>query len=125
MHVGAMATRALTNTDFANVVSAPGIVLVDFWAAWCGPCQRFAPIFEAASEKHADVTFAKVDTDAEQEIAMRFQVRSIPTIMAFRDGVPVFSQAGMLPPAELEAVLKQVRELDMEKVKRDLAAHAH
>ncbi|MFI5300202.1 MAG: thioredoxin [Polyangiales bacterium] len=120
-----MATRALTNADFATVVSAPGIVLIDFWAAWCGPCQRFAPVYEAASEKHPDVVFAKVDTDAQQDIALRFQVRSIPTIMAFRDGLPVFAQAGMLAPAALEAVLKQVRALDMEKVKSDLAAHKH
>jgi thioredoxin len=123
MHMHGMATRALTQRDFASVVTSPGIVLIDFWAAWCGPCQRFAPIFESVSEKHPDVVFAKVDTDAEQEIARQFQVQSIPTIMAFRDGVPVFAQAGMLPPAALEALLTQVRALDMDKIRKEIAEH--
>ena len=119
-----MPTIALTAATFAETLKKDGIVLIDFWAEWCGPCKRFAPIFEAASEKHPDVVFAKVDTDAEQQIAASFEIRSIPTIMAFRDGLPVFAQPGMLPPQALEQVIAQVRALDMADVKKQLEEHA-
>src|ERR671916_342755 len=120
-----MATVALTTANFDDVTSKDGIVLVDFWAGWCGPCVRFAPIFERASEKHQDITFGKVDTEAEQAIAAKFNISSIPTIMAIRDGVIVFSQAGALPESALESLVEQVRALDMEDVRKKLAAHNH
>jgi thioredoxin len=112
-----MATKNLTKAEFEELNQASGITLVDFWAEWCGPCHRFAPVFERASEKHSDITFAKVDTDAEQELAMQFDIFSIPTLMAIRDGVVVFQQAGALPEQALESLITQVRELDMDKVR--------
>jgi thioredoxin 1 len=112
-----MATKALTAAEFDTVTQSDGIVLIDFWAEWCGPCHRFAPVFERSSEKHSDITFAKVDTEAEQELAIRFRITSIPTIMAIRDGVIVFQQAGALPERMLEELITKVRELDMEDVK--------
>jgi thioredoxin 1 len=117
-----MTTTALTSADFSETVGRDGIVLVDFWAAWCGPCRMFAPVFEAASERHPDITFAKVDTDAEQALATAAQITSIPTLMAFRDGVLVFSQPGALPPQELEKLVTAVRDLDMDQVRAQLAA---
>ncbi|MFB4318916.1 thioredoxin [Actinomadura sp. 21ATH] len=113
-----MATVTLTADDFDEVAQGDGIVLIDFWAEWCGPCKRFAPVFEKAADKHADITFAKVDTDAEQELAQRFGISSIPTLMAIRDGIIVFAEPGALPAATLENVIEQVRELDMEDVQR-------
>jgi thioredoxin 1 len=116
-----MATQALTKTTFEPTVSNDGIVLVDFWASWCRPCVRFAPTFESASEAHPDVVFGKVDTEAEQELAGAAGIRSIPTLMAFRDGILVFSQPGALPPSALEQVIQGVKGLDMDDVRAQVA----
>ena len=110
----------LTQDSFSATVKH-GIVLVDWWAAWCGPCRMFAPVFDKASQKHADVTFAKVDTEAEPALAAAFEIRSIPTLMAFRDGVLVFEQAGALPAAALDRLVEAVRGLDMDDVRRRIA----
>lgn len=112
-----MATQTLTKTTFGPIVEGNGIVLVDFWAAWCGPCQRFAPTFEKASDAHSDVVFGKVDTEAEHELAGAAGIRSIPTLMAFRDGILVFSQPGALPPSALDQVIEGVKGLDMDDVR--------
>ena len=115
-----MATQELTKDNFEQVITGSDIVIVDFWAAWCGPCKGFAPIFEAASDKHPDVVFAKVNTDDQQELAGHFAIRSIPTIMVFREQVILFSQAGALPAAGLESVIEQAKALDMEQVRKDI-----
>ncbi|GGJ92103.1 thioredoxin [Pilimelia anulata] len=117
-----MATVELTTETFDEATKGEGIVLVDFWADWCGPCKRFAPTYERISEQHTDVTFGKVDTEAHPALAQRFNISSIPTIMAIRDGVMVFSQAGALPEPALEALVTQVRDLDMEAVRERIAA---
>lgn len=115
-----MSTRNLTYSDFESTISGEGIVLVDFWASWCGPCRMFAPVYEAASEEHTDIVFGKVDTEAEQQLAGAARITSIPTLMAFRDGILVFSQPGALPAPALEQVIQAVRDLDMEDVRRQV-----
>lgn len=116
-----MSTINLTADTFQDTVTADGITLVDWWAGWCGPCMQFAPVFEAASERHSDITFAKIDTEAEQALSAAVQITSIPTLMAFRDGVLVFAQPGALPAAALDQIIEGVKGLDMDEVRREIA----
>ena len=116
-----MATTELTAQNFEKTVLDNGTVFVDFWADWCGPCQRFGPIYEDVSEQHDDIVFAKVDTEAEQALASAINITSIPTLMAFRDGILVFRQAGALPKESLQSLISQVGALDMDAVRAELA----
>ena len=116
-----MSTVELTAENFESTVSADGIVLVDWWATWCPPCRQFAPVFEEASETHSDITFGKIDTDAEQQLSAMANIQSIPTLMAFRDGILVFNQPGALPAPALEQIVQAVRDLDMDDVRRQIA----
>ncbi|OUZ09978.1 thioredoxin [Aeromicrobium sp. PE09-221] len=116
-----MSTIDLTKETFESTVTGEGITLVDWWASWCGPCKQFAPVFEAASEQHPDITFGKIDTEAQQELAAAAQISSIPTLMAFRDGILVFSQPGALPAEALDQVVTAVKDLDMDDVRRQIA----
>lgn len=117
-----MPVASLTDETFESAVTREGITLVDWWASWCGPCRMFAPVFDAASEQHPDITFTKVDTEAEQSLAAEAGITSIPTLMAFRDGVLVFSQPGALPANALADVIAAIRALDMDEVRRDAEA---
>ena len=117
-----MATVELTEQDFEQTVTTNGIVLVDFWAEWCGPCRQFVPVFEASSQEHPDVVHGKVDTEAEQGLAAAANITSIPTLMVFRDGILVFNQPGALPRQSLEQVVQAVKALDMDAVREQLAA---
>jgi len=116
-----MATIALTKDTFEETTTGDGLTLVDFWAEWCGPCRQFAPVYEKAAEKHSDITFAKVDTEAEQELAGGFNITSIPTLMVIKDNVIIYAQPGALPEQALESLIEQARAVDMDEVRAKIA----
>jgi thioredoxin 1 len=117
-----MSTMEITTENFEQVVDENGIVVLDAWAEWCGPCRTFAPVFEAAATRHPDVLWGKLDTEGEPEVAAAFEIRAIPTLMVFRDGVLVFQQAGMLPADALDILVGEVKKLDMEEIRQQLEA---
>jgi thioredoxin 1 len=117
-----VATLELTKENFSETIDNNGMILVDFWAPWCGPCQSFGPVYEQISENHEDVVFAKVNTEEQQELAAHFQIRSIPTLMIFRDQIVIFAQPGALPGSALEELIGKAQELDMDKVRAEIAA---
>jgi thioredoxin 1 len=116
-----MATIELTKENFESTINGNNLILVDFWAAWCGPCRNFAPVYERAAEKHLDVVFGKVDTEAQRELAQTFQIRSIPTLMIFREQIIIFSQAGSLPEQALTEIIEKAKNLDMDLVRAEIA----
>ena len=116
-----MATVEITKDNFEKVVTKNSMVILDFWASWCGPCKAFAPAFEAASEKYPDVVFGKINTEEQQELAGHFQIRSIPNVMLFREQIVLFSQPGAMPPAGIDSVIEQAKALDMDKVRAEIA----
>ncbi|MBS1136798.1 MAG: thioredoxin [Proteobacteria bacterium] len=117
-----MATVELNMENFKDLIDQNGTVIVDFWAPWCAPCRSFAPTFEAASEKHEDIVFAKVNTEEQQQLAGAFNIRSIPTLMVFREQIIIYSEAGALPPASFDQLIAQVKTLDMDKIRAEIAA---
>ena len=120
-----MATVTLSEANFEETITSNEIVLVDFWASWCGPCRMFSPVYEEASERHGDVVFGKVDTEAEGALAGQFEIMSIPTLMAFRDQVLLYARPGALPPPALEDLIGQIKALDMDEVRRTMKEQAH
>lgn len=120
-----MAALDVTGEEFQQIVQLPGITLVDFWAEWCGPCKQFGPVFEAVSEEHPDIRFAKIDTEVERELAAAAGISSIPTLMAFRDGVLLYREAGALPEGSLRELIAAVQALDMDQVRKEISEDAH
>ena len=120
-----MATTELTTANYDKLTGGDGIVLVDFWASWCGPCLRFAPVYESVSEKHPDIVFGKVDTEAQVELAQLYNIRSIPTLKIIREGIEGCARPGALPESAVESLIEQVRALDMDEVRQKLADHEH